>query len=325
MAKIKSAVLCSLLCVCILLVGCGSKYKQITPSDEDLTVVGTIGDKQIYLDELRYAVQVCKSELISAYGEDIFEGADAQKYREMLKEGVIDGICANYATVFLCEEAMISLGEDAVISRVDQKMQLLVDELGGMSEYKKYLRDNGLTDRLVRFTTELSLLQSELMYVYIDDIARIEDDDDKVFDIIEDEFIAVRHIFIPHSEGDTMQKAVKALESGSDFSSLIVQYNRDGEMSTGGQFILRGYMSDEYEAVAFSLAEGERSGVVSDAKGLYIIERAPMTTSDIMMNFDYLKELYQTYAFYAIVDQRQAELELIFNAAGEEYLNGIWS
>ncbi len=320
----KSALLCAMLCLCILLAGCGSTYKQIPPDDEDITPIGTVGGKQVYLDELRFAAQVCRAQLTAAYGEDIFSGDDAQVYRDMLIDAVKSGICANYALLLLCEESYISLGEEAIVSRVDQKLQSLVDELGGMREYKKYLSENGLTDRLLRFSTELSLLQSELMYVYIDDILLIENDDTEVFEIIEQQFIVTRHIFVPHSESDTMQLVTAALERGEDFSTLLSQYNRDSEMTSTGQFILRGYMSDQYDAAAFELDVGERSGIVSDSNGLFIIERLEMSTPAIMMNFDYLKELYQAYAFYDIVDQKQSELTLELNDAAIEYLDGIF-
>ena len=40
-----------------------------------------------------------------------------------------------------------------------------------------------------------------------------------------------------------------------------------------------------------------------------------------MLKFDYLKELYQAYAFYAILDEKQATLTFVPNEAGEAYMN----
>ena len=45
-----------------------------------------------------------------------------------------------------------------------------------------------------------------------------------------------------------------------------------------------------------------------------------MSTPDIMMQFDYLKQLYQTYTFYAAIDEVQAKLTFVPNEAGEAYM-----
>ncbi len=309
-----------LLCLLLCLLGC-TKYKKLEPDADSSTVVGTVAGKNVYLDELKLAYKTCREQLISAYGEGIFEGAEAERYSEMLREQVASSITADYAVLLLCEEAGISLGEPIIVERVDEKLQALVDELGSMNKYKKYLKENCLTDRLLRFSTEISLLQNELLYVYRDDISLIENNDEEIYEIIKDEFIVVRHIFIPHSESDVMSLVTEALlDTDRDFASLMAEYNRDPDITDKGMFILRGYMSDEYEAAAFDLRVGERSEVVSDSKGLYIIERLKMNTSEIMFNFDYLKELYQTYTFYSIIDQKQETLEFVPNTAGLEYI-----
>ena len=68
-----------------------------------------------------------------------------------------------------------------------------------------------MTDHFLRYTTELSLLESELLYVYVDDLAIIEDDDEKIYDLIKDEFIVVRHVFIPHTQEDAEETIATVL------------------------------------------------------------------------------------------------------------------
>ncbi len=316
-ATVKTAAICCIICLSLLFAGC-TKYKQLEPDDGDLTVVGQVEGIDVYLDELRFAIYTCKAQMVDAYGEDIFTGAEAERYRAMLKDMVYANITANYAVILLCEEVGIGMGESAVVEKVDEQMQALVDELGSLGKYKKYLKENNLTDRLLRTSSELSIMKNELMYVYIDNIALIEDDDTKLFDIIEDEFIKVRHVFLPHSEADTMAEVTSALSGGTDMGTLIEQYGRDSDMTASGKFILHGYMSEEYEEAAFKLKTGQISEVVSDSLGVYVIEKLEMTTIDIMIDFNNLKELYQTYTFYDIIDQKQAELTFVPNQAAEE-------
>ena len=94
-------------------------------------------------------------------------------------------------------------------------------------------------------------------------------------------------------------------------------------MTDDGVFILDGYMTDAYENVAFGLKIGEHSNVVSDENGYYIIERLEMNPLSIMTKFDYLKQLYQTYTFYAAVDRVQADLTFVPNEAGEAYMKSL--
>ncbi len=316
------SLVCLLLVLCSALVGC-STYKPLKDTEDTVTVVGTVAGKNVYLDELKFAFHLCREQMLAAYGSDIFEGDNAQYYADLLKEQVFTNITSDYAVLLLCEEVSISLGETAITERVNQKMQELTDELGGMNKYKKYLKDNCLTDRLLRFTTEISLLQNELLYVYTDDIGVIENDYEELYDIIEKEFISVRHIFLPHAEADVMSVVEEELMNGADFGTLIEKYNKDSEMSADGNFILSGYMSEEYENAAFALKVGELSGVVSDSKGVYIIERLSMPTSAIMQNFSRLSTLYQTYTFYKIIDEKQAELVFEINPTGLGYINSL--
>lgn len=319
MKKLRLYLMAAVLCLSLSFTGC-SGYSPIEPSDKDITVVGHVEGKEVYLDQLRFAAYTCREQLIAEYGEDIFKGDDAQKYLDMLRDMVYSSITADYATLLLCEESYFGLGETAVLERVDQKLNELVDELGGMSKYKRYLKENHLTDRLIRFSTEISLLQSELFYVYRDDISIIENDDEKLYDIIKKEFIKVRHVFVPHSDAQLMDTVTSELESGGNISDLITKYGKDPDMTSEGIFIIKGYMSERYEASAFDLEIGEMSGVVEDANGLYVIERLDVAPTDVMLKFDYLKQLYQTYTFYSMIDQKQTELEFVPNDAGTEFI-----
>lgn len=317
------ALICILLCLAVMLMGC-SEYRAIEPDGDDLTVVGQVGGRDVYLEELRFVAYTYRDMMTTRYGEDIFEGEDADMYLEMLRELVYANITSNYAVLFLCEEVRISLGEKVVVQRVDETLSEMTEELGGFSKYKKYLKENHLTDHFLRFTTELRLLENELLYVYVDDLSLIEDDDEKIYDIIKDEFIAVRHVFIPHTEENAseMIETVKQRHTdGADFAALMNEYNKDTEMTSDGLFILDGYMTDEYESVAFSLDIGAVSGIVEDYNGYYLIERLEMSPSSIMLKLDYLKELYQTYTFYGMIDEKQATLTFIPNEAGTEYMS----
>ena len=303
---------------------CSCSYKAIKASDEDTEVVGQVGGIDVYMDELRFVTYTYYELLRDRFGDDIFEGAERDKYISMLKELVYSNITANYATLVLCNEVHIGLGEDAVLAKVEQQMNETVEALGGVRSYKKYLKENYLTDRLLRFNMEVDILQNELMYVYVDDIMVIESNDEIVYDIIMEEFIGVRHIFVAHSTDGARDKigAAKArIDAGEKLSNVMADFNEDTDMSSQGLYIMKGYMNKEYEDVAFSLGVGDVSGIVEDELGFYIIERIKLTPQEILLRFDYLKELYQSYTFYSIVDKKQAELVFTPTDAGKSFMD----
>jgi foldase protein PrsA len=303
------------------LVSCS--YKAIEPSKEDMTVVGKVNGIDVYLDELRFITNTYIDVLKTRYGEDIFDGQDSDKYIAMLKDLVYSNITANYATILLCDEVGISIGETAVLERVEEKMTDTVNHLGGVSHYKKYLKQNGLTDRLLRFNVEIDIMQNELMYVYTDDLMLIEGDMDKLLGIMADEFICVRHVFVAHTTDNAASKIQSALQrasSGESIETLINELGEDSGMTTAGMYIIDGYMTKAYDDIAFSLKVGDISGVVEDDHGYYIIERLPMSVADVWLNQEELKQTYQTYTFFKMLDAKQQTLTFVPNEEAERFI-----
>ena len=76
-------VLC--LVLSLVLCSCGG-YKPIEPDAEDLTVVGQVNGRDVYMEELRFVAYTYRHMMTARYGEDIFTGAEKEKYLEMLRE-----------------------------------------------------------------------------------------------------------------------------------------------------------------------------------------------------------------------------------------------
>ena len=76
-----SRLLALLIPLAMLLSLLGCAYEQIPPTDEDLTVVGQVEGKDVYLEELRFVAYTYRDMLTTQYGEDIFEGWDEENSR----------------------------------------------------------------------------------------------------------------------------------------------------------------------------------------------------------------------------------------------------
>lgn len=100
-----------------------------------------------------------------------------------------------------------------------------------------------------------------------------------------DEQVRVRHILLRVPENTTQQQKeeikkkimdIKSkLDKGEDFATLAQKFSEDpGSKDRGGDigFIAKGDTVAEFEKVAFSLKEGETSGIVETIYGFHIIK-----------------------------------------------------
>ena len=299
-----------------LLCGCSRTSAPIEATEEEMRAVGNVGDYEVAYDEYRFAVLTCRGMLTEEYGESFLQSADA---KERILENVLSNITYNYAVLTLCAEVGILPDNETLLEAVQQKVDKTVEELGSRRKYRRYLEENGLTDRLYRFNLMVDLMQNELFYVYVDDLGLIESEDAEVYDIILKEFINVSHIYVSKATEGAYERICQAqsrLQNGEDFAALVAEYNEDDGQTEGGDCIPRGYMSEPYENAAFSLGVGSISDVVEDSNGYYIIRRGTVDTGYVLMHFDTLADRYRSYAFLDMIEKEQAKLQLVFNSYG---------
>lgn len=97
------------------------------------------------------------------------------------------------------------------------------------------------------------------------------------------ERFTIQHVFVNPRGGErvknkakaVMQTIIDSLEAGADFADLARQYSEDpGSASRGGDlgYVKRGVFFPEFEAAAYSLRVGERSGIIESPVGFHLIE-----------------------------------------------------
>ena len=316
-------VLCML---CTSLLSCG-KAKPIKASEEDLTVVGTVAGHEVLYEELRYLTRKYRDAMKVTYGENIWDTSESrEQYRAELEKAVLNNITANYAVLALCDEVQISHTEEAIETAVQEYVQETVDELGSFKEYKAQLANEYLTDHVYRFMLAITFCESELLYVYTDDLGLIETDENKIYDLIMGgEFARTLHIYIENNEGDDVeenralaQSMLTKLEEGTSFNTLIGRYSEDFYMTTtSGYYFTHGEMIKEYEEAAFALEMGGTSDVVETSTGFYIIRRLEPDTEYVLKNLPALIDQYQYAMLYNMIDEKQQELTIELNDYGK--------
>ncbi len=320
------AVITALCMLCASLTACG-KAKPIKGTQEELTPVGTVAGHEVLYEELRYLTLKYREAMAMTYGETIWDTeAGREQYRVELEKAVYDNITSNYAVLALCDEVQIKHTEEAIEKAVQEYVQTTVDEMGGMKAYKEQMQAEFLTDHFFRFSLAVSFCETELLYVYTDDLGLIESDESKIYDMIMGgDFVRTLHIYIENNAGEDVAEnralansILKDLENGTSFNTLIGRHSEDFYMTTtNGYYFTRGEMIKEYEDAAFALEIDEISGVVETSSGFYIIQRLAPQTEYVMSNLSALIDQYQYAMLYNMIDAKQAELSIELNEFGK--------
>ena len=306
-------------------------------STDEKKVVGKVGDLEVCYDELYFLASSYKIGLEAKYGEYSSLGeADAKKFTDELRELVYTNIVTNYAILSLCAKEDLSIENKDLDDRVDDYINKMIEsEFDSKSEYKANMKEYGLTDRYVRFTAAVDLLYSDLLAELLED-GKIEDDNDKITDLIKNEFVRTWHIMISNDAGEDVEanraKAEEALAKLRDGSMSMYKligsaYNEDfsiGELD--GLYFTRGSKTEEYEAAAYALEVGEVSEVIEapatnangeSVTGFYIIQRLELEDTYITNNLPTLKEQYHDSVMYSMVEAEREALEFVPNDFGK--------
>jgi foldase protein PrsA len=310
----------------LMLSACG--YRRVAAAEEDLRTVGRVGNYTVTYDELYFLAMTYQNVLKAEYGEDIFDTVESRnKYREELEELVYRNITANYAVFTLSAE--IGYTEDDVQDMVDESMEEIVSSLGGMHAYRKMLHENYMTDRFVRTSTAVNILQSNLLNSYVYYLGLIESEPDEIYAAIMEgtDYIRTLHIAVFKDNGKSdaenlalLQELKTRLDAGEDFEALIRSYGEDTELTGDGYYFTKGEMQKAYEDAAFSLSVGEYSDVISAEDGFYIVKRYPKESEFVLMNCHgvgaTLYDHYQKFRLLSMIDEQQEELTFEPNAFG---------
>lgn len=286
---IKIAVLGLLLGLALpLLAACQSRA---IPADKlALTPVGTVDGREVYYEELYFLANSYLPALERKHGED------TEALRAELDATVREHIVTNYAMLRLCENEGLTYDEkdDALTEAAQNYVDDLIEtEFGGSrKDYRKSLREIGMTDHYLRFNARVDALYAKLPTQYGQQ-GLLPVTDDEIRTYVKEHFVRTWHIAILVEDGESYEEnrakaeqALALLQSGAKtmYDMIGSTYNEDFSMiTTDGYYFPHGTMDKAYEDAAFALEIGESSAIVestgiSNKTGhtvpcFYVIER----------------------------------------------------
>lgn len=289
--------------------------KHLIEKQQEQKYLETYGKAAVHVGEntVTYDIYRClylnyKDTLIADFTDEK-GNVDTAALHSEIRKCVLNDIRNIYATVSLAADHGMSPTDGDVLGVVESYV----------TEMKTYYEENGLdfeadlekmylTESAFKFLESVAVLQDKLFTVLVSDGGVIEDNDEKVLEILRsDDFIRAKHIFIENDEGEDVEnnRAIAATvideyKSGVSFDTLIGRFSEDYSMPYDG------YYFTQQEAV--NLEVGEISGVIESDAGFHILLRLPKDDEYLNNNFNDLKSQYQSITFNDLLEQRAARL-----------------
>jgi foldase protein PrsA len=232
----------------------------------------------------------------------------------------------NYAVLALCKEVGITPEDEKIQESVQSYIEGIVEAYGGIDAYKKALKAEYLTDSYVRFNASVDTIESELFYVYTQDLELIENNDTELSQMfLNGECARTLHVFVQNDKGESVvenralaENIRKMYLDGTSMDELIAQYNQDLTITTKtGLYFTCGQMEDYYEEAAFATEIGGVSEVVEADDGFFVIFRLELDEQQVVANYKTLKEYYQYAKLGDFIKEKQDEIEVELNDFGK--------
>ena len=318
----------SILLLFVLICGMLTSCNSLKPTEQDLKVVGTVGEYEVTYDSLRYFVINYKNTL----GDKYKNAATDPEVKAALEADLLDyvksTITRNYAIMELCSYYSLDINEDAILDKLEKEIDAMIVKCGGKKDYKDALDDEYMTDRFFREYMQLSIALNELTYILADDLGEIPGTNEEIMDfLLSDEFIHTRHICIYKDGADDEAKRTKlemVLEKlnnkEDDFESLIGRYSEDYQDTGKGYYFTKGEFDEIYENASFALSDEEYSDVIETSYAFYIIKRYTKDDTDeeyFKKNFEALTQQIQYALTYNKVFEMQEKMTFELNDYGK--------
>lgn len=173
---------------------------------------------------------------------------------------------------------------------VTEQMDKIAKSFPSPEEYKKGLKEQGVTEKTLKRDIGKNLVIRRLLDEKVTALVKVSDAEAKKYydehtkDFDRPEMVKARHIILLVDKGadDAKKAEVKKkmegiqaeLKGGAKFEDLAKKYSQDGSAENGGDlgFFPKAAMVKEFEDAVWNMKPGEVSGIVTTPFGLHLIK-----------------------------------------------------
>ncbi len=336
--------LISVILAIVLFGGC-VPHNTVTRNEktQEETVVVTVGGVDYTLDRFNLYLYNTQDEVLKSLGYDKANEIPQDFWDARLRDETMLDMAKKNALDMLIDDAL------EYNKAIEYNLKLSADDYADINNLISSLRQD-----------KVSLAQFEYIGISVDELkeyyqmetlmphllkelvarGEIEVPEDEVLELFTSNYVKIKHIFFPtvdaitgkefskhrvDSAYDRANEVLSKLNAGQDFDELMNMYTEDYNSTNvyhEGYLFTYGDWDSAIEEAAFSLGEGEISGIVTSADGLHIIKRLPMDFEG-SEETECIKEIELIFAEpkrSELIKKWREETEIIIN---EEVLNEI--
>lgn len=265
--------------------------------------VGTVGtvngekmSKQLYMFYLKNIKSSLEQEATSG-GKVTAEQYWKTKVDGLLatdnaKKLALDEVSRNIIVRGKAAELKLELTADNDKS-VNDNINSLITQSGTKKDYDKWVKDQGLTNDLIKYIFEGYVYEDKLYSYYYGASSTFKPTDAELKAYLTENYMRAKHVLILNSNetsgealtGEALNKAKALAEevskkaaAGEDFDKLIKDYGKDPGTAANpnGYYFTSGEMAKQFEDAVSAMKENTISGVVATDYGFHIIKRLPL-------------------------------------------------
>ncbi len=260
-------------------------------------VIATVNGENIQRWEFEYYYRLDSNQI------ELEDAPDKEQQLEDLRNKVFDYIVSTKIINQKAKEHNVILDETdySYINKYDLDRQ--VSAAGGIDSLRRMLKESNLYYHHVAIQYKESYLVNKLLGNLTEHIVISDADVKKFYDenpqeFTEDDSVTAKHILIrtadlqlnPYDQKKKDEAKARAeellgkIKKGEDFDKLMLENTEEPgtEAQPDGYTFTKGHMVKEFEDAAFSLKEGEVSGIVESEYGYHIIKLVKKTPGRVI-------------------------------------------
>ena len=285
-----------------------SKYNTKVISIDDYTY--TKSDYMIYIYSAKYNYYKDKvNEITSDDLSVMYDDESKMTVRDYLKEVAISDIKTASAIKNIANQNNIELTDEDK-EELDKEKKSFIKSLGGKKEYKKFLKENGTTDKSYDKMSETDKLYKRIIKKLYSENKRndlTEDEKSNANETYKDNYIKLKQIILTTVDLNTSKSLndttinqkeklansiVEEAKNGTNFDDLIKKYSEayDEDQTDFELYYKTGELLSELESEVLKLSPGEVSKPIKTKYAYHIVLRLELDDKKLNDYYDDLRE-----------------------------------